>query len=221
MDSCEEFLNTVFRTSSSVTTLTNASSWGFLATRLTVPFRKPSEPGKYMSASPERVELRELKVGSSGRCISPSEHTGAKDNAWARVHRAVLVNFMLNETTTGRASTGSVLGRSSNGGRHEQRPSRPRTVESGCPRIYGNATDHHGVGSHQLLKSPLSSSWGKLTCSVALELRGVFSLQISWCRRRHHHACLGMLHAVGIVLAFIARQWEHSHHAAPLPCRCA
>lgn len=100
MDSCEAFLNTVFRTSSSVTTLTNASSWGFLATRLTVPFTKPSEPGKYMSASPDKTELRELKVGSIGRCIPPSEHTGAKDNTWARVHRVVLVDFMLNETIT-------------------------------------------------------------------------------------------------------------------------
>lgn len=103
MDSQEAFLNTVFRTSSSVTTLTKASSWGFLATRLTVPFTKPSEPGKYMSASPDSTELRELKVGSIGRCMSPREHTGAKDNAWASVHSVVLVNFMLNETTTRRA----------------------------------------------------------------------------------------------------------------------
>lgn len=105
----------MFRTSSSVTTLTKASSWGFLATRLTVPFAKPSEPGKYMSASPDRVELRELKVGSNGRCICPSEHTGAKNNTCARLHSVVLVNFMLDKTTTGRASTGSIVGRSSKG----------------------------------------------------------------------------------------------------------
>lgn len=69
----------MFRTSSSVATLTKASSWGFLATRLRVPFTKPSEPGKNISASPDSVELRELKVASTGRWKSPSEQTGPKD----------------------------------------------------------------------------------------------------------------------------------------------
>lgn len=48
-------------------TLTKASSWGFLAASVTVPLAKPSEPGKYISAPPDRMELKELKVLSLGR----------------------------------------------------------------------------------------------------------------------------------------------------------
>lgn len=103
MEPCRIVSSTVFRTSSSVTTLTKASSWGFLAARERVPLVKPSDPGKYMLASPDSMELRELRLGSTGRWTSPTEHTGAaRDKTWARMHCAVLVDFMLDETPTRR-----------------------------------------------------------------------------------------------------------------------
>lgn len=74
---------------------------------MAVPFTKPSDPGKYMSASPDSMELRELRVGSTGRYTSPSEHFGAKDRTWARMHSALLVDFMLDDAPTTLVRMGS------------------------------------------------------------------------------------------------------------------